>query len=295
MKTNTPQKNHPIYDTVTTENFNLFIHDRDSYFTDYLHLFIPHEEKKNKDVWLPVIDSLKKHPDINKLEIRNLTQSAFDYLITEYGKQLRALNIYHSPTIEDFSLLSTLPDLEFIHIYWNQRVTSLWNLENNLALQGIALNDFTRLKKLDGIQKAPNLKYFDYGDLIDSTSTVDTYSVFADTKVEELYFSGKSILDKDLTFLNRMDNLKKFSFPTNHYTTEEVAWIVANFPHLKGYALKSKVEFLDDKEPHVIIVGKRKPYLIIKGNEDRIKRYDEKFSTLVEYYKGKSYKEAFGE
>lgn len=295
MKTNTPQKDHPIYDTVTTESFNHFIHDRDSYFTNYLHLFIPHEEKKNKDAWLPVIDSLKNNPNIDKLEIRNLTQPSFDYLITEYGKQLKALNIYSSPTIEDFSLLSTLPNLEFIHIYHNQRVTALWNMENNVALQGIAFNDFTRLKSLDGIQKAPNLIYFDYGDLIDSTSTVDTYSVFAYTKVEELYFSGKSIIDKDLTFLNRMDNLKKFSFPTNHYTTEEAAWIVANFPHLQGYALRSKVEFLNGKEPHVIIVGKRKPYLIINGNEERIKKYDEKFSSLVEYYKGKSYKEAFGE
>lgn len=83
-------------------------------------------------------------------------------------------------------------------------------------------------------------------------------------------------------------------------TTEQVAWIVANFPNLKGFALKARhdCELYKSNEdlslvPATIIVGKRKPSLKIEGNEERIKNYELKFESLVTKYKGKKYSEVF--
>ena len=88
------------------------------------------------------------------------------------------------------------------------------------------------------------------------------------------------------------------SFPTNMLTTEQVAWIVSNFPNLDGFALKAKrdCDFYDasmNKVLGTLIVGKRKPLIIIKGNEKRIERYVEDFELLKQKYKGIPYKQAF--
>ena len=84
-----------------------------------------------------------------------------------------------------------------------------------------------------------------------------------------------------------MPNLKHFDFPTNLFTTEQVAWIVANFPNVEGYALRAKIDTTSYKNaPATLIIGKRKPFLINMGNEDRIQRYVEQFEQLVKQYKG---------
>ena len=122
----------------------------------------------------------------------------------------------------------------------------------------------------------------------------------AHSNIEKFMFCGKTIADNDYSFLANMPNLKQFDFPTNMLTTEQVAWIVANFPELKGFALKSKKDCtLINSEyknvPGVLIVGKRKPSLIIEGNEKRIAKYDQSFELLKKKYAGIPYKVAFAD
>ena len=114
------------------------------------------------------------------------------------------------------------------------------------------------------------------------------------TKIEYLGFAGKKIENCDLAFLWNMPSLKHFDFSTNLFTTEQVAWMVANFPHLEGYALCAKIDSFGWNEethtmdvPYTLIVGKRKPFLKNEGNEAKIKRYIDRFAQLVEFYKGK--------
>ena len=95
-----------------------------------------------------------------------------------------------------------------------------------------------------------------------------------------------------------MPNLKQFDFATNMLTAEQEAWIVANFPNLDGFALKAKLDcdLYDssmNKVSGTLIVGKRKPSMIIQGNEKRIQRYVENFELLKQKYKGIPYKQAF--
>ena len=95
-----------------------------------------------------------------------------------------------------------------------------------------------------------------------------------------------------------MNCLKVFDFPTNMLSTEQVAWIAANFPHLEGYSLEAKRDCkLYDSSmnlvPGTIIVGKRKPSFIIRGNEKRIEKYMALFESLKQKYKSIPYKAAF--
>lgn len=122
----------------------------------------------------------------------------------------------------------------------------------------------------------------------------------ANTGVEKLSFTGRAIADNDLSFMEQLPHLKVFDFPTNLFTTEQVAWIVANFPQVEGFSLKPKhdCELFESNEnpvnvPGAIIVGKRKPALKVRGNEAKIEKHVQSFETLKEKFKDVPYRDAF--
>ena len=246
------------------------------------------------------IDRLKAYPDAEVVTISGLQQDTFEYFIKTYGKQLKAIRFFKNKFVEDLSLLGTLPQLEYVHFFANQRITSLWDMSGNTSLSGLAIEDFSRLTSIKGIETAPALKEFGIGNAIWSKMIIESLMPLANTKIERLSFSGRAIVDNDLSFLETLPDIKAFDFSTNMFSTEQVAWIVANCPHAEGYALKAKVDcmLLDSNEhmvdvPKAIIVGKRKPILKVEGNEERIQKYVDSFEKLKAKYKGVPYKMAF--
>ena len=246
------------------------------------------------------IDRLKAYPNAEVVTISGLRQDTFEYFIKTYGKQLKAIRFFKNKFVEDLSLLGTLPQLEYVYFFANQRVTSLWDMTGNTSLSGLAIEDFSRLTSIKRIETASVLKEFEIGNAIWSKMVIDSLMPLENTKIERLSFTGRAIEDNDLSFLETLSKLQKFDFPLNMFTTEQVAWIVANYPHVEGYALKAKHDcmLLDSNEnkvlvPHAMIVGKRKPALKVEGNEERIQKYLDSFEKLKNKYKGVPYKMAF--
>ena len=246
------------------------------------------------------IDKLKDYPDADTVTVSGLNQETLEYFINTFGKQLKAIRFFKNKRIEDLSVLGTLPNLEYLYFFANNRITSLWNMSNNTSLTSICIEDYSGLSSISGIQTAPSLTEFRIGNAIWDKLELSSLSPLANTNIEKLSFYGRAITDNDLSFLETLPKLKVFDFSTNIFTTEQVAWMVANFPYMGGYALKAKIDctlFESNtnlkKVPGTIIVGKRKPHLIVKGNEERIKKYVDKFEQLKTKYKAKSYEEAF--
>ena len=241
------------------------------------------------------IDKLKDYPDTDVVTISGLHQDTFEYFIKTYGTQFKVIRFFKNKLVEDWSLLGTLSNLEYIHFFANQRISSLWDMSRNTALSGLCIEDFTKLDSMEGIGTAPALREFRIGNAVWSTMILKSLLPLANTNIEKFMFCGKSITENDYSFLSDMPNLKQFDFPTNMLTTEQVAWIVANFPNLEGYALKAKVDFAatSNHAAEVLIVGKRKPMLTVENNEKRIEKYIQNFETLKKNYVGVPYKMAF--
>lgn len=238
------------------------------------------------------IDILSDYPDVKSVTVFGLFQDTFEYFIQTYGKQLCYINFFKNPKVEDWSLLSTLTDLECIYWFHNQKITKLWDMSNNRSLRAIVLDDFTKLHDLSGVEKAPALEWFGFGNAVWSTAEIDSLKPFCGTNIKRINFSGKKIRDMDISFIPTLEKLEVFDFPTNLFTTEEIAYLVAKCPDLKGYSLHPYIEFKTfDEEtkrtdvPAVIIVGKRKPSFKVAGNEKRIDKYVCAFGDLVEKYK----------
>ncbi len=237
------------------------------------------------------IDKIKEFPDTDVVTISGLHQDTFEYFIKTYGGQFKAIRFFKNKLVEDWSLLGTLPNLEYVYFFANQRISSLWDMSENISLTGLCIEDFTRLSSIKGIAKAPALKEFRIGNAVWDKMVIDSLMPLAHTNIEKFMFCGKSVIENDYSFLENMPNLKQFDFPTNMLTTEQVAWIVANFPNLEGYALRAKVDLTHDSE--VLIVGKRKPFLTVEGNEKRIEKYIQSFEALKKKYIGVPYKTVF--
>lgn len=246
------------------------------------------------------IDKLKDYPDTDVVTISGLRQDTFEYFIKTYGHQLKAIRFFKNKFIEDWSLLGTLHQLEYLDFFVNHHISSLWDMSGNEFLSGLCIQDFTKLSSIKGIETAPALKEFVIGNAIWDKMILESLMPLAHTNIEKFMFCGKSIADNDYSFLADMPNLKQFDFPTNMLTTEQVAWIVANFPELEGFALNAKKDCtLMNSEyknvPGVLIVGKRKPSLIVEGNEKRIAKYEQNFEQLKKKYAGIPYKVAFAD
>ena len=136
------------------------------------------------------------------------------------------------------------------------------------------------------------MEWFGFGNAVWNSAEIDSLRPFVGTDIRRIDFFGKKIKDMDISLIPELKKLEVFGFPTNLFTTEEVAWLKAKCPELGGYSMKPYIEFETFNEetkrtdvPAVIITGKRKPVLIVEGNEKKIEDFVRKFDLLVEKYR----------
>ena len=235
------------------------------------------------------IDRIAEHPDAKSISIGGLRQDTFEYFIRTYGRQFRYISIFDGALIEDWSLLETLPELEALYWFGNQKITGLCDMSKSCSLKALELSDFTKLHDLSGVEKAPALEWFGFGDAVWRTSELESLRPLADTNIRRLSFSGKTIRDMDISFIPQMKSLEVFDFPANLFAMEEVAWLAGKCPNVEGYALRPYIETkVYNPEtnkadiPGVLLVGKRKPTIAIAGNEKRIANHVAKFNKIAE-------------
>ena len=244
------------------------------------------------------IDALAQHPEVETVAISGLYQDTFEYFIRTYGHQLKAICFANNKYVEDWSLLGTLPQLEYVYWHINHRIETLWDMSRNFAMKGLVINDFSRLRNIDGIEKAPALRYFYIGNGIWLTTVIDSLMPLANTGITHLEFYGKKIADGNLSFFETLPELQSFNCPTNLLTTEQFAWIAANCPKAQGRGLKATEDgpVYNSKHcgaPGTYIVGKRKPALAFEDSEARIQKYIDAFEAMKEKYRGVPFGKAF--
>lgn len=238
------------------------------------------------------IDTLKLHPDANEIWISGLKQDTFEYFVDKFAKQFKAITFWKCPRIEDFSKLTALDNVEYLIFFWNQRVTHLWDLSKNIKLKGLSFDDFTRMHTLEEIPLAPVLEELYFGDKIWNKYIVDSLKPLAmANSLKRLSFSAKKIIDGDITPLAEIKKLQEVDFPSNLFTTRQVAWLAAkrsdtcsrNFaPYIK---LKTPLEYPKGALKDLLVVGKRKPFLNSQKDKFKVAKYEQEFVAAVDYYR----------
>ncbi|WP_096153550.1 MULTISPECIES: hypothetical protein [Bacillus] len=253
---------------------------------DYIWVEQKKREITGGTITFKEIDKISEMQKIDKVMISGLKQDSFEYFIRTQSYKFQAIMFWKNKLVEDWSLLSTLKNVKFIGFFHNQRITQLWDMTENNSLEGLYISDFTRLHSLDGIKNAPKLERLYFGDAVWNTSVLNDLKALENSRLKEFHFAGKAIKEEDITIYTKMPNLERLNFRTNLYTTEQLAWLVANLPNVQGYSLNPYVKFNDvnSTEKDILICGKRKPFLSSEKDEMKIRKYVDEFEQMVEQF-----------
>lgn len=233
------------------------------------------------------IDTIQKYPNAKSLMISGLNQDSFEYLIKRYGEQFKAISFWKNKLVCDLSPLGDLSNLEYIHYFFNQKATGLWDMKNNESLRGLALYDFSKLHTIEKIATAPKLEYFAIGNRVWSKMVIESLKPLVHSSVLHFAWWGNKILDNDYMCLAQ-SNIKEIDMSIKQFKMEELAKIVASIPDLKGKITKPYTEscliWQNEKTTcYHLCKGKKS---LLKGRDDgKLEKYLADFNCLVEGYK----------
>lgn len=227
-------------------------------------------------------------PGAKALRVSGLDQGTFEELVARHGERFSAIHFWKCPRIADLTPLEHLPGLRLVSFFWNQRAERLWDLTRTPQLTGLCLHDFTRLHDLRDLAAGSSLLELDIGDAVWDTLRVETLEPLASlTGLRSLTLSAKKIEDGRVEPLGALQQLSALQFPSNLFTTSQVAWLRAHLPDSLGSEalepLRRPVKPLSygGKERDVLLVGKRKPFLSSTIDAKRIERHVAEFERLV--------------
>lgn len=240
------------------------------------------------------IDQLSASPAATALTISGLEDRTLAHLARRFGGQFTAIHFWKCPRIADLSPLEEMPRLTHVAFYWNQRATRLWNFARTPALRGLHFDDFTKLTDLGDLRAAASLDTLAFGNAVWNRFSVDTLEPLAALggTLRHLAFNAKSIGDGRIQPLARMTSLATLDFPSNLFTTEQLAWLRAHLPasvestaiepfRRLGQPLKRRGRALD-----VLVCGKGKPFLSSTADAAKLSRFVADFERSVARFAG---------
>jgi len=220
------------------------------------------------------------------LVICGMNQESLEHFVKHYGETYEALYFFKCQLISDFSPLGGLKRLKAVRIYWNIRSKGLWDMSENESLTHLAISDSKIITRdLSLLKTGKTLKKIQLMGSIFENHPLSGLSVFADLpSLESLTLHNLKLSDRNTAFLKTLQRLREFNFDAGMFTTEEIAYMCARYPHLRGTALcpyNTEDAVLND----VRVCGYRKPGLDLPEGQKRLDKYVAAFYALVEKYK----------
>ncbi len=221
----------------------------------------------------------------SKLEIGHFTQNALEYFVEHYGKNYEHLYFNNATRIRDFSPLADLPNLISVSINWC-RADKLWDMSNNKHLKNICIDTAKKMTyELSMIETCKSLENIMIIGNIDTPHTLKTLSCFNGLpNLRRIDLLDIKLENNDISFLDTLPCFEEFHFEPGMLTTEEIAYICAKFPNLRGRSLCAFTEHHNSMND-VRVCGKRKPSLDLPKQQKLLDKYILEFNNLVEKYK----------
>ncbi len=271
------QKLYGVKEKIDATNFN------SSNFDNFDVNLVQHEVGGG-EISKEQIDTIKDSPEAKSIVISGLKQDTFEYFVEAYGNQFEAISFWKNKLVTDLSPLGTLTEVKYINYFFNQKVTSLWNMSNNVSLIALDICSFSNLTKIDGIETATNLEYFAISDGVWGNVPIESLKPILKTNIT--YFGcGKHIIDNDLKCLAQ-SKITTLDMNPTQFTMEELAELLSLFPEsLSGKITQpyttGGIQNLDGSREDYYFLCKRKK-TCKKGKDDaRFEKYLKEFDELL--------------
>ena len=220
------------------------------------------------------------------LEICGMNQKSFEHFVENYGEEYEFLSFFKCQLISDFSPLEKLKHLQGVSIYWNIRNSTLWDMSKNTELEYLWLDATKKIAyNPSALCTAKSVRQIVFiGDMDTPYPMYSLEWMKGMDSLERVYFRNIKLENRDTSVLDSVPSLRRFDFPAGMFTTEEIAYMCAKYPHIKGNSMgayNTEDAILND----VRICGYRKPSLDLPKGQVRLEKYIKEFDALVEKYK----------
>jgi len=259
---------------------------------DYKHLELVEQDITGGKISRYTISKIASS-DATELTISGLRQDTFEYLINNFGNRFNKINFWKCPRVEDLSPLASLSKIKAIDWFWNQKSEALWDFSKNTSLISLHLRDFENVKTISELSKSTSLEEIDLNGGLWRKNEIDSLEPLSKIKTLKSLSFSSNLIDKRVEPITRMMCLEEVYFPTNIFTTEQIAWltskiggrvksdVLAPFRDLgEGLYKNSKGENID-----TLVIGKRKPFLDSKKSSEKLNKYINNFNELVKFFK----------
>ena len=239
------------------------------------------------------LDILRRYPTATQVSVNGLTQDTFEYLVAQYGSQFKVINFWKCPLVRDLAALESLPGIEYIVYFWNQKAEQLWDLSRNTSLKGLGLDDFRRIHDLAQLATAPALEELHFGNKIWNKQVLDTLEPIGRcSQLKSLTFNAQKIADNRIEPLAKLPQLERLEFPAYQFTSRQVAWLKARLPEtirsqvLGGYWTIHQPLEHKGKHLNTMIVGKGKSRLLdSKKDSALLDRHIDEFNAFHRWFR----------
>lgn len=220
------------------------------------------------------------------MELRRVTQEGLEHFVSKYGSTYRSIHLSWEGGVKDLSPLGDLPELEHVTLS-SQRCERLWDMSGNRKLRVLIIDSCKKLTaRTTMLETAPSLEIvWDLGGA-ESTHPMESLDGFANMPaIREIRLQDIRLMDTHLDFLATVPTLEVFDFEANMFSTEEIAWMAAKYPHIGGMFLRAYGPAFHGATIWVRVSGKRKPELHLPDDQQKLDRYIADFNALVDKYR----------
>lgn len=89
-----------------------------------------------------------------KIFLNGFRQEHLEYLAPYIQDSVELLYLFKCNSIKDLSVLSTFPKLKCVLIFWNNKLETLWDVQQNANLAVLSFLYTTKLRNVDSLRKA---------------------------------------------------------------------------------------------------------------------------------------------
>lgn len=228
---------------------------------------------------------MSKGKDRKIIEIAGINQECLDYFVDKYGAEYEYI-YFHMPKVKNFNSLEKLANLQGVTISGATKSESLWDMSNNKKIWYLHIVDSKSL--------IYNPTFLNAG--IHLEEIIIASSIWSDhamknlewlnglKNLKKLELWGIKLEEKNIDVLSFVPKIEEFNFDSYMFTTEQIAYMCAKFPYIKGRALCA-YNTCDAYSKDVKVCGYRKPELSLPKDQARLDKYIKEFNELVEFYK----------
>lgn len=215
-----------------------------------------------------------------KIWLDNVNQKQLESALNDVDSDIEAFAITGSPNINDLTFLERFPYLKYVYIWWNTKVSELWDITKTPDIEFLRLD---AIKNLSDISKLENARKLRYLKIYAGEASIKSLKPLENHPALEFLSLHRMIADPNMRYLINIPNLKYFECQFNLFDIDAYAAFEAKRPEVDTNFWEGISNYENDQSSLVGLVGKRQG-LAENSNNAKQKKHKEKYLSIKQKY-----------